>query len=280
MRGSSGLISSIAAACLLAAGLTACSPRGGGGVPPATTAAVASSSPAATGASSTVAPPVSHPPTARPSTSSPPASPPAIPPVSAQAAAAGFVDVRTVVPDAIIDLRYATTHNFVGIRLYPADARCLVHSSMAAGLRQAAGELRRDGYLLVFWDCYRPHDVQVRMYQVVSDPNWVARPGPYSRSHETGRSVDVTLATAGTRCSAAMLDHGHCLIDMGTGFDDFTARAHAFATEGLSADELANRATLRAAMNSGGLQVYSGEWWHFNSPGASVERPIENAPVD
>jgi D-alanyl-D-alanine dipeptidase len=91
------------------------------------------------------------------------ATPDSVPPVSAQAQSAGFVDIRTVVPDAIIDLRYATSNNFVGQPLYPADARCLVHESMAPGLAAAAAALRAGGEVLVFWDCYRPHDVQVRM---------------------------------------------------------------------------------------------------------------------
>ena len=202
--------------------------------------------------------------------------------MSAAARAAGLLDVRTIVPDAIIDLRYATSNNFVGVPLYPANARCLVHESMAAGLRTAAIRLRRQGYLLVFWDCYRPHSVQVRMFQIVPNPDWVARPGRYARSHEAGRSVDVTLAAAATgpNCPADRRDHGHCLLDMGTDFDDFTSRAHAFATAGVSAAARTNRAILRTAMNSGGLSVYSGEWWHFDGSGASVGRPFLNAPVD
>jgi D-alanyl-D-alanine dipeptidase len=191
-----------------------------------------------------------------------------VPPVSPQAAAAGFVDVRTVVPDAIVDLRYATADNFVGVQLYPADARCLVHESLAPGLATAAAALRAQGSTLVFWDCYRPHQVQVRMFNVVPNPAWVAKPGPYSRSHETGRSVDVTLAEAGY------------LVDMGTGFDDFSSRATAYATEGVSTAAQANRARLRTAMASGGLAVYSGEWWHFDGPGAGIERPILDVPVN
>src|ERR1700736_1814916 len=97
-----------------------------------------------------------------------------VPAVSAAARAAGFVDVRSVVPDAIIDLRYATPNNFVGVPLYPADARCLVHESMAPGLAAAAEQLRPQGEVLVFWDCYRPHDVQVRMWEAVPNPAWVA----------------------------------------------------------------------------------------------------------
>jgi D-alanyl-D-alanine dipeptidase len=153
---------------------------------------------------------------------------------------------------------------------------------MTPGLRTAAARLRRLGDVLVFWDCYRPHPVQVRMFQIVPDPDWVARPGPYARSHEAARSVDVTLARAATGlvCAANQRVDGHCLLDMGTGFDDFTPRAHAFATDGVSALARSNRAILRTAMYAGGLVVYSGEWWHFDGPGASTRRPILDAPVN
>jgi D-alanyl-D-alanine dipeptidase len=196
------------------------------------------------------------------------AAPPPVPPVSDAARAAGLVDVRAVVPDAIIDLRYATPNNFVGEPLYPAGARCLVHESMAQGLAAAAAALRPQGEVLVFWDCYRPHEVQVRMWEAVPDPNWVARPGSYARSHEAGRSVDVTMARGGA------------LVDMGTDFDDFTPRAVAFATDGVSAAAQANRAELRDAMKAGGLAVYKGEWWHFDTDGAYVKRPILDVPVN
>ncbi|WP_085978034.1 M15 family metallopeptidase [Mycolicibacterium gilvum] len=190
-----------------------------------------------------------------------------IPPLSDAARAAGFVDVRAVVPDAVIDLRYATSNNFVGIPLYPPTARCLVHESLAGGLATAARLLRAGGERLVFWDCYRPHAVQARMFEVVPNPAWVARPGPYARSHVAGRSVDVTLALADR------------LVDMGTGFDDFTARSLAYATEGISVAAQANRARLRDAMTAGGFTVYDGEWWHFDGPGAGVDRPIPEVPV-
>jgi D-alanyl-D-alanine dipeptidase len=193
---------------------------------------------------------------------------PDVPPVGEAARAAGLVDVRTIVPDAIVDLRYATTHNFTNVQLYPSDARCLVHESLAPGLKTAADALRATGDRLVFWDGYRPHDVQVRMYQVVPDANWVAKPGPCARSHEAARSVDVTLCN----------DQG--LVDMGTDFDDFTPRAHAYATEGVSAQAQANRARLRSAMHAGGLTPYAGEWWHFDGPGAGVERTFLQVPGD
>jgi zinc D-Ala-D-Ala dipeptidase len=203
-----------------------------------------------------------------------------VPPLSAAASSAGFVDVRSVVPNAVIDLRYATPNNFTGAPLYPADARCLVHESMAPGLAAAAKALASHDQVLVFWDCYRPHAVQVKMFDVVPNPAWVARPGPYAKSHEAGRSVDVTMASAQPQCPAARQLAGRCLVDMGTDFDDFSSRALAFATDGVSADEQANRTRLRDAMSAGRLSVYSGEWWHFDGPGSGVQRPILDVPVD
>lgn len=181
---------------------------------------------------------------------------------------AGFVEIHQVVPDAVVDLRYATANNFTGTQLYPAGARCLVHRSLADGLTTAAAALRAQGFRLVFWDCYRPHSVQVKMFEVVPDPNWVAKPGTTARSHTAGRSVDVTLVDAAGR-----------LLDMGTGFDDFSPRALAYATDGVSTGAQANRALLREAMATGGLTVYSGEWWHFDGPGAAVDRPILEVPL-
>jgi D-alanyl-D-alanine dipeptidase len=67
---------------------------------------------------------------------------------------------------------------------------------------------------------------------------------------------------------------------MGTDFDDFSRRANADATEGVTAAQQANRARLRDAMKAGGLTVYSGEWWHFDGPGADVPRPILDVPVN
>ncbi|MHC3002971.1 M15 family metallopeptidase [Gordonia metallireducens] len=199
--------------------------------------------------------------------------------VDQQARAVGLVDVKTVVADAALDLRYATTHNFVGERLYPPNARCLVHESMVPGLRTAAQKLRARGETLVFWDCYRPHSVQQRMFEKVPDPAWVAAPGPYSTSHETGRSVDVTLAVRSPNCPAPRKVGNVCRVDMGTDFDSFTPRATAYATQGVSASAQAARARLRQAMAAGGLTVYSGEWWHFDGPGADVRRPIVDVPL-
>ena len=140
--------------------------------------------------------------------------------------------------------------------------------------------MTKDGAVLVFWDCYRPHDVQIRMFEVVPDPNWVAQPGPFARSHEAGRSVDVTFARTDEDCPDARRIAAVCLADMGTDFDDFSPRATAFATDGVSPEAQAGRARLRAAMAVGGLTPYVGEWWHFDGPDANVERAILDVPVN
>ena len=194
---------------------------------------------------------------------------PAVRAEPATAARAGFVDITSVIPDGVVDLRYATADNFVGKPLYPPDARCLVHESLAPGLAKAAEAFRARGAKLVFWDCYRPHAVQVELFEAVPDPNWVARPGRSARSHESGRSVDVTLADG----------HYGWPIDMGTGFDDFSDKAKAFATDGITAEQQANRKWLRDGMAAGGLSVYPGEWWHFDGPDADVGRPILDVPL-
>lgn len=261
----------LALACLIAAwacASCASAEHGSGSIATSASTTTQSSSSAPAPTSTTAGPPT---PSATSSAT--------VPPLSAQARAAGLVDVRTVVPDAVIDLRYATSDNFTHVQLYPANARCLVHRTMVDGLVTAAQRLRALGDVLVFWDCYRPHTVQVRMFQVVPNPDWVARPGPYATSHESARSVDVTVArqVAGGNCPQRV--HDHCLLDMGTGFDDFTPRAWAFATQGVSSQEQANRAALRHSMNAGGLTVYTGEWWHFDGPGALVRRAILDVPV-
>ena len=117
------------------------------------------------------------------------------------------------------------------------------------------------------------------MFRIVPNPTWVARPGDYATSHESARSVDVTLAYVHGSCAASQQVQGHCLLDMGTGFDDFTPRAYAFATHDVSSAAQRNRAILRHAMEAGGLTVYSGEWWHFDGTGSKVHRPILDVPV-
>ena len=72
----------------------------------------------------------------------------------------------------------------------------------------------------------------------------------------------------------------HRLVFWYDGGDEWADSFGSYATEGVSALAQANRARLRTAMAAGGLTVYSGEWWHFDGPGAGVERAILDVPVN
>jgi len=69
----------------------------------------------------------------------------------------GFVDVATLVPGIVADLRYATANNFVGARIdgYRA-ARCILTRQAAEALAAVQQDLAERGLGLKLFDCYRP----------------------------------------------------------------------------------------------------------------------------
>ncbi len=75
----------------------------------------------------------------------------------AQERPAAFVDVATVVPSLILDMRYAGSHNFVGrpIDAYEAP-RCVLTKAAADALAEVARDLAPRGLVLKVFDCYRP----------------------------------------------------------------------------------------------------------------------------
>lgn len=178
---------------------------------------------------------------------------------------ADLVDVSRVVPDAILDLRYATADNFLGRRVYPS-ARCLLVRPAARRLARAAAALRARGYRLRLWDCYRPLSVQREMWRIRPDPGYVADPRRGS-NHSRGAAVDLTLARASGTA-----------VEMPTPFDTFDARAHSDATEGVSPAARRNRAVLRSAMEAAGFMVHPNEWWHFATRDART-LPLLDTPL-
>ncbi len=196
---------------------------------------------------------------------------PAIPVLILLAAASrrdDLADVSRLIPDAVLDIRYATDDNFLGRKLYP-QARCLLRRPVAERLARAAGRLRARGYRLRLWDCYRPHAVQREMWRVEPRPGYVADPRLGS-NHSRGAAVDLSLVTADGR-----------EVEMPTPFDSFERHARANATAGVSAAARRHRRILRDAMEAEGFAVNPAEWWHFNSPGARFYRvldlPLESA---
>jgi D-alanyl-D-alanine dipeptidase len=164
-------------------------------------------------------------------------------------------DKRLVeITDIPRDVRYATTNNFMHQKLYPV-ARVFLRRPAAIALHDVERDLARQGLGLKLFDGYRPYRVTVRMWKPIRNPDFVADPAKGSR-HNRGAAVDVTLIDLRTGRELAMP----------TGYDAFSPRARQ-DFNGLPADVIANRATLREAMERHGFDPLPSEWWHFDFRG-------------
>ena len=166
---------------------------------------------------------------------------------------ARLIDIRKVNPKIALDIRYATTNNFLKRKLYPT-ARCVLRGAAARRLSQVQQDLEKKGLGLKVYDCYRPLSVQKLMWQVKPDSRYVANPTNGSR-HNRGAAVDLTL-----------VDRNGKELEMPTRFDDFTVKAHRNYT-GASAQAKKNRKVLEDAMKKYGFIPLPTEWWHFDAPG-------------
>jgi len=162
-----------------------------------------------------------------------------------------LVDVQKVVPGIVLDIRYATTNNFTGQKLYPF-AGCYLRRAAAEKLAAAQSELKPLGYGLKIYDGYRPLSVQRKMWEVFPQPGYVADPKKGSR-HNRGAAVDVTLIrlSDGTE------------LPMPTPYDDFTERAHRNYSD-LPAEVIQNRQLLECVLTKYGFVGLPTEWWHFD----------------
>lgn len=154
----------------------------------------------------------------------------------------------------VMDVKYATTNNFVGKVLYPTD-KVYMRKIVAEKLSEANRYLRENYNLSIkIFDGYRPLSVQKLMWEILPDPRYVADPSKGSR-HNRGAAVDITL-----------IDENGNEIEMGTPYDDFTEKAH-YDYEELSDDVKANRKLLRDVMIKFGFEPLETEWWHFDFKG-------------
>ena len=156
------------------------------------------------------------------------------------------------------EIRYATTNNFLEAKVYDC-AECYTRVKTARALMDANRDFMEQGYRIKFFDCYRPNDVQYKMWEIVPNPQYVANPVKGS-VHNRGGAVDITLVT---------MDGEE--LDMGTGFDYFGRRAyHDFLD--LPGEVLANRRLLKETMERYGFASIRTEWWHYNFGKASRDK--------
>lgn len=167
-----------------------------------------------------------------------------------------LVDVSRVIPDAVLDLRYATDRNVVGRAMYPPGARCLLLGPVADRLVRAAATVRARGFRLLLYDCYRPVAAQWQLWRRFPRPGFVADP---RRGSNHNRAAAVDLGLAGPDGAE---------VELPTPFDAFEPRAHAAATEGVSPRARRHRDLLRRAMEAEGFRPSRLEWWHFDAPEA------------
>ena len=174
-----------------------------------------------------------------------------------------LIDVAAAIPDAVIDLRYATADNFTGKQLYPV-AHCKLRRAVVERLERAAKTLRAVERRLVIWDCYRPTSIQEQLWKLVPDERYVANPKTGSR-HSRGAAVDV-----------ALVDRDGKPVTLPTKFDEFSAAAH--RDHALKGEAGAEARRLEAAMTGAGFVGMPTEWWHFDAPDAT-KYPLSNEPL-
>lgn len=147
------------------------------------------------------------------------------------------------------DLKYATTDNFLNQKVYDCPD-CYLRVSTVKALLQVNDSLQKLGYHIKFFDCYRPFDVQKKMWKIMPNTNYVANPKRAS-VHNRGGAIDITLVD----------DFGKEL-DMGTPFDHFGKEAYQNYSN-LPEDVLKNRKLLKTIMEHYNFKSIYSEWWHY-----------------
>jgi len=163
---------------------------------------------------------------------------------------ADLVDIKKVNPRIIVDMKYATEDNFTKKRLYDSNT-CYLRKSTAVKLDAVQKELEGMSLGLKVWDCYRPLAVQRILWQILPDERYVANPKKGS-CHNRASSVDVTL-----------VDSQGKELQMPTGFDDFSPRAHHHYKD-FPDQAIRNRELLKGLMEKAGFIPLSEEWWHYD----------------
>lgn len=152
-----------------------------------------------------------------------------------------------------LDIRYATTGNFLSTAVYTS-ARAYLQRPAARALLRAHRDLMKQGYGLAVFDAYRPWYVTKMFWDAVPPDKheFVADPATGSR-HNRGCAVDLTLYE---------LKSGR-EVEMTGVYDEMSERSYPNYTGG-TAEQRARRDLLRRAMEKQGFTVYESEWWHFD----------------
>ena len=193
-----------------------------------------------------------------------------------------FVNLAEAVPDAILEIRYYSTYNFVGARVDGYEESVALLTRQAAdSLRAVSDDLLKQGYRLKIFDAYRPQCAVDHFMRWAADVNdTLMKPYFYPKvprdklfelgyileksGHTRGSTVDLTLFDMATEKE----------VDMGGTFDWFGRESHPDyggdpmtgkykGNAPITAEQFHNRMILREAMMRHGFQPLDEEWWHF-----------------
>lgn len=175
------------------------------------------------------------------------------PPVEANKLEADLIELKKLSKSIKLDIRYATSDNFVGRPVYP-EARAFLQRPAAEALVRVHKKLKEKKLGIMVFDAYRPWTITKLFWEVVSpdQKKFVADPAKGSK-HNRGCAVDITIYDRKTGKP----------VPMPSGYDEFTERASPDYTGG-SDEERANRDMLRTLMEAEGFTVNDSEWWHFD----------------
>ena len=165
-----------------------------------------------------------------------------------------LVNLAQWIPNIQLDIRYATTQNFTGEKIYTL-ARAYARQPVAEALRKAQAEFNTMGVGIKIYDAYRPYKATVKFYEVYRDTTYVASPYRGSR-HNRGCAIDMNLVDLKTGKE----------LKMPTEFDSF--RKEAWPTTPVQDPEARkNRELIIRVMERHGFKVNASEWWHFDFVG-------------
>jgi zinc D-Ala-D-Ala dipeptidase len=166
-----------------------------------------------------------------------------------------MINLQKIIPNIVLDLRYATTNNFMKRIMYTEQPTyTFLRLPAAKALMNVQNELNKLGYGLKIFDAYRPYFVTEKFWELVHDDRYVADPKKGS-GHNRGIAVDLTIINLTTKQE----------LKMPTGFDDFTDSAHHDFIN-LSEEVLMNRKLLKQTMEKFGFNAFATEWWHYSLP--------------
>lgn len=178
-----------------------------------------------------------------------------------------LIDIHELDSTILVDLKYATSDNFMKIQLYDTLDRVFLQRDVAERIVRCQQFLKDSfpNYSLLIYDGVRPLEVQREMWNALDSippaerGKFVSNPA-YGSVHNFGAAVDITIC-----------DENGIPLDMGAGYDDFREIAFPkYETRFLKSGELTqyqveNRKLLRAVMASQGFRNIPSEWWHFNA---------------